>query len=377
MSVGVSGTGITAGDFSLSNATITIPNGQTTGSVTFTVVDDDAYEVPEIATLTISNPSAGIMLGTTVSQDVTITDNDNAPNVHFTTDHFAGSESGVQISIDRTGAPGNDFFVDLNSGSGGGMTCSTGTDYIAPNSPLHFVAGETNKTFTVQFCADLIYEGNESFDIYLANPTGGAFVGAQNFAFMDAADNDTKPTFDISTAATSVDEGVGTVTITVNRSGAPGNDVSVDLSVGGGTATIDASCTAGVDYVGGGQHLLFPPGTTSVPYNITICNDAVTEPAETFTATLSNPQYPSQLGTTTSETVTINASDGGAPVVYVDSSWAGTTPGADPDGAGPATSSALIRLRRSPRASRAWPTTASSSSMPARTTATCGSTIRR
>lgn len=340
VSLGVSGTGITAGDYTLSNTTITIPNGQTAGSVTFTVVDDDVYEVPEIATLTISNPSAGITLGTTVSQDVTITDNDNAPNVHFTAAHFAGSEGGVQISIDRSGAPGNDFFVDLNSGSGGGMTCSTGTDYIAPNSQLHFVAGETNKTFTVQFCADLIYEGNESFDIYLVNPTGGAFVGAQNFAFMDAADNDTKPTFDISTAATSVDEGVGTLTITVNRTGAPGNDVSVDLGVGGGTATIGASCTAGVDYVGGGQHLLFPPGTTSVPYNITICNDAVTEPAETFTATLSNPQNPAaaQLGTTTTETVTINASDGGAPVVYVDSAWAGTTIGDDPDGAGPATS---------------------------------------
>lgn len=340
VSLGVSGTGITAGDYTLSNATITIPDGQTTGSVTFTVVDDDVYEVPEIAALTISNPSAGITLGSTVSQNITITDNDNPPNVHFTAAHFAGNEGGVQISIDRSGAPGNDFFVDLNNGAGGGTTCSVGTDYIAPNSPLHFVAGETNKTFTVQFCADLIYEGNESFDIYLANPTGGAFVGAQNFAFMDAADNDTKPTFDISTAATSVDEGVGAVTITVNRSGAPGNVVTVDLGVAGVTATGGASCTAGVDFVGGGQQLAFAAGDTTKTYNVTICNDTVQEPAETFTATITNPQNPAaaQLGATTAENVTINASDPTATTVYVDSSWNCTTPGTDPDGDGPATS---------------------------------------
>ncbi|MEM9244674.1 MAG: VCBS repeat-containing protein, partial [Cyanobacteria bacterium P01_F01_bin.153] len=38
--VGVTGTGITTDDFNLSNTTLTINNGSTTGSVTFTVVDD-------------------------------------------------------------------------------------------------------------------------------------------------------------------------------------------------------------------------------------------------------------------------------------------------------------------------------------------------
>jgi len=51
----------------------------TEGRVTFTIVDDTDAEDTETATLTISNPSAGITLGTTTAQDIVITDNDSAP----------------------------------------------------------------------------------------------------------------------------------------------------------------------------------------------------------------------------------------------------------------------------------------------------------
>jgi predicted extracellular nuclease/uncharacterized protein YjiK len=78
VSLGVSGTGITTGDYTLTSGTITIPSGATTGSVTFTVVDDAIVEDTETAVLTLSNPSAGVTLGGTVSQSFAIADNDVA-----------------------------------------------------------------------------------------------------------------------------------------------------------------------------------------------------------------------------------------------------------------------------------------------------------
>ncbi len=72
----VSGTNITSGDYTLSNTTITIPDGATMGSATFTVVDDAISEGAETAILTISNPSSGISLGGTTTQNITIADND-------------------------------------------------------------------------------------------------------------------------------------------------------------------------------------------------------------------------------------------------------------------------------------------------------------
>ncbi len=74
VAVSVSGTNITAADYNLSNATITIPSGSTTGSVTFTIVSDNTVESLETAELTISNPSSGIALGTTTSQTIAISD---------------------------------------------------------------------------------------------------------------------------------------------------------------------------------------------------------------------------------------------------------------------------------------------------------------
>lgn len=76
VSVGISGTGITNGDFTgvTFPTTITILSGQTTGSITFNVADDNASEGDETATFTISSPTSGITIGT-ATRTLTITDN--------------------------------------------------------------------------------------------------------------------------------------------------------------------------------------------------------------------------------------------------------------------------------------------------------------
>jgi len=58
-------TGVDDSDYTLSGTTITISDGQTTGTVSFTVQDDNNVEGTETATLTMSSPSAGITLGST------------------------------------------------------------------------------------------------------------------------------------------------------------------------------------------------------------------------------------------------------------------------------------------------------------------------
>jgi hypothetical protein len=79
--INVAGAGVTSGDYVLSSTMITILAGQTTGSVTFTIVDDATVENPETAFLLLSSPSAGILLGDSTNRVVTITDNDVAPSV--------------------------------------------------------------------------------------------------------------------------------------------------------------------------------------------------------------------------------------------------------------------------------------------------------
>lgn len=72
----VSGNATLGEDFNLSDFTITIPDGQTTGTVTFNVINDSEFEGDETVTLTLTNPSSEILLGNTITQDITIIDND-------------------------------------------------------------------------------------------------------------------------------------------------------------------------------------------------------------------------------------------------------------------------------------------------------------
>ncbi|WP_223265377.1 choice-of-anchor I family protein [Nostoc sp. 'Peltigera membranacea cyanobiont' 210A] len=106
VNLSVAGTDITAEDYNLSNNIITILDGQTAGSVTFTVVDDAVIESTETATLTINNPSAGITLGTT-SQNITIADNDIATNNNSSILKKIGSftsTNGAEISAFDSGS---------------------------------------------------------------------------------------------------------------------------------------------------------------------------------------------------------------------------------------------------------------------------------
>lgn len=81
VTLSISGTGITSGDYTWTNSgVITITNGNTTGSITFTIVDDASIEGSETAIISFNSGglSAGLVLGTTTSLDIDIADNDGS-----------------------------------------------------------------------------------------------------------------------------------------------------------------------------------------------------------------------------------------------------------------------------------------------------------
>lgn len=121
----VSGTNITAGDYTLSDSVITIPGGGTTGSVTFNVVDDTAVEGAETALLTISSPSAGISLGT-ATQNISIADNDTSTTPIYQIQGSGGTSpllgqvvmtSGIVTKVNNNG-----FYLQHPTGDGNAAT---------------------------------------------------------------------------------------------------------------------------------------------------------------------------------------------------------------------------------------------------------------
>jgi hypothetical protein len=95
--------GVTS-DYTLSGNTITIAGGSTTGTATFTVVDDNVVEGLEVDTLQISNPSSGITLGATTAQLITIRDNDASPTLMRITEYMYSGNNGEFAEFTNIGS---------------------------------------------------------------------------------------------------------------------------------------------------------------------------------------------------------------------------------------------------------------------------------
>ena len=128
VTLSVSGTAVSGLDYSLSSTTITILDGQTVGTATFTVIDDSEAEVTETATLTITAVSSGLTIGSPFSQTISIIDNDAVVctsvlinEIYINPPSFDNGTEYVELRglpIGGCIVPANTYFVALEGDSG-------------------------------------------------------------------------------------------------------------------------------------------------------------------------------------------------------------------------------------------------------------------
>ena len=265
--LGVIGTGITAGDYTLSNTTITISDGQTVGTVTFTVKDDLLFEGNETATLTISNPSSGISLGTTTSQNITITDDDTATTstyglpvagdyrvvrngssieIYNSTPILVASRPLGTAALDINGTSGNDtLIVDF---TGGNFTVPITFNGGTPSSPPGDSLTLTGGTFATGTFA---FTNNSSGTIDLTGNSQISYTGLEPIVTTGATINDLVFTFnggaetitltDAAGAAMKIDSTVGE-SVTFNN---PSSSLTINAGTGDDLINITSVDTDG------------------------------------------------------------------------------------------------------------------------------------
>ncbi|BBD68588.1 putative outer membrane adhesin [Nostoc commune NIES-4072] len=314
VNLGVTGTGITTSDYNLSNSIITIPSGQTAGSVIFSVIDDAVVEGTETATLTISNPSSGITLGTT-SQNITIADNDIAafPTVNLSLSTTAGLEANttaIIVTATASSAVSSNQTVNLGV-TGTGITTS---DYNLSNSIITIPSGQTAGSVIFSVVDDAVVEGTETATLTISNPSSGITLGttSQNITI---ADNDIAafPTVNLSLSTTAgLEANTTAIIVTATASSAVSSNQTVNLGVTGtGITTSDYNLSNNI--------ITIPSGQTTGSVIFSVVDDAVVEGTETATLTISNPSSGITLGTT-SQNITIADNDIAAfPIITVSS----------------------------------------------------------
>src|SRR5262249_47711275 len=109
--------------------------------------------------------------------------------LQFSNATYSVNENGGTATITVTRTGGSDGSVSVNYATSNG-TATAGSDYTAASGTLTFGAGETSKTFTIPITNDTAVEGNETINLTLSSPTGGATLGSQTSAVLTIQDDD-------------------------------------------------------------------------------------------------------------------------------------------------------------------------------------------
>lgn len=307
----VTGTTANAADFGgvLPSGTVTIPNNNSSATITVTPSVDAVVELNETFTVTINAETVGITNGGDLTEVGTIQNDDTAT---ITIADVALDEAATNMTFTATTSAAIQPALTVSYATSNG-TATAGTDYTATTSTFSFAAGVAasgTATFIVPILDDALYEANETFTVTLSNPTVNGVTA--NDTATGTINNDDILNVELDITTNSGDEGnAGTnqsnLQVIFGGAQIPAN-INVPITRGGGTTT----ATNGVDYSGSGSSVTIPAGDYStVDGSITISQpdfgiigDVIPEPDETVQITLGTPGTGAQLGDVDGDTVT-------------------------------------------------------------------------
>lgn len=282
-----------------------VAGSNTTQTVTFPVTDDAIVEGDENIVFELQN-AVNATIAAPTQHDVTIADNDRTVSFSVATDQVNenGTSIDVTVNID-TPDPSNPTSVDVVL-TGGTATESADFTY-ASTQTVTFPAGDgTPQVITIPILDDTDVEGTEVIELSLANTTNGAQVGTPGLIAIDIIDDDI-PTVEFVTISQTINENGGSITaeVALNQPD-PDNDITLDVIVSGGTATIGSDFT----YTSPTSITFSAGSTNNQVLLIPIVNDAVPEADENFILELTNVSN-AQIGAQNTHEVTIVNDDRG------------------------------------------------------------------
>lgn len=223
-----------------------------------------------------------------------------------------GGDVSATVKVDVAvvgGTASSGVRFDARPGGGNALRPRPQPDYGAISGTLIFGPGETTRTLFVPIADDDEVEPDETIDLVLRNPTGGATLGAASTAVFTIHDND--PNISFAVTASSGEEANRTLFVDLDLSAVPPT----------GIATVDYVVTGTASRVGdftlaaGTVRFANRTGQASALHErlrITIHDDRLIEPDETIVIELTNP-INAVLGPRRVHTHTILASDAPAP----------------------------------------------------------------
>ncbi len=283
------GTATSGVDYILAPGTVTISAGSVTGSFNITIVNDDLVEPNETIITAITNPSAGLTIGTQNSYTYTIL-NDDFVYASFSSATPSGPEGNtsapvatpqIVVSGGIISIPGS-LLVLITNGT------ATSDDWTQTANLINIPAGDYTTPVSIPIPAsiltiqgDLSVENDET--INLGMNTFVTVLAGPIINSVYTIVNDDNSTVSVSTATPVITEGgpgtpgTGTFVVSFTNPSATARTVSYMVT---GTAI------SGVDFVALPGSFVMPSGSLTYDLGLTAIADLIVESDETVTVTI-------------------------------------------------------------------------------------------
>ncbi|KAL0979759.1 hypothetical protein UPYG_G00189270 [Umbra pygmaea] len=305
-------------DFLPAYGSVIMQDGQTSVAIPITILDDDIPELQEFFLVNITSAVLITTLPTASKLDthglvaqITIGANDGIRGViEWTNTNFEINETLSLLSLVAYRSAGTYGNVSL-SFYAQNLEAQLGLDYNVTPSMLHFANGERHKFVEVQIIDDVIPEGDERFQLILANPSSGLELGANTTATVTilASDdghgvislNSSQP-FLLREPTSASGQGNSVATLFVVRNPPQGTFGTVTVQF---TVTDTNGTLARDDVLPWQGTVVLEDGVWFKSLEISAILDEEPEMNETFTLTLSSPTGGARLGDTLHTVITV------------------------------------------------------------------------
>ena len=277
------GTALAVTDYTpIGTSILTFQPGETSKQIVVNILGDFVIESDESFFVNLSGATNSAIFD---SQGVgTLLNDDGAGVIRFDSATYTVNESAGTAVITVVRSGGLSAGVTVQFFSFDGSATSPG-DYNRVSGTITFAPGQTSQTFTIPINDDQIDEQDETVNLALGTPSGGATLGSPINAILTIVDNDNQPTLAISdVSGNEGDTGTTPLTFTVTLTGQSSQVVTVNYATSNGTAIAPGDYTA----IQNGE-IIFNPGETTKQITVNVNGDYIREPNETFFVNLNGP----------------------------------------------------------------------------------------
>jgi hypothetical protein len=273
----VAGSATAGKDFVSNSGLLTFLKGQTTQTITVSVIGDTAPESDEHFSVQLLSPTKAQV--TRGSATVTIQD-DDATSLRIENQSVTEGDAGTRTALVKvTLSPASPDTVTVHWATEGG-SATAGKDFRSGFGTLTFPRGQTTQNITVTVIGDTQVENDENLFVTLSNPVNARVAAGR--ATVTIHDNDVPSITIVDTSVPEGDSGTKPATVTVSLSSPSPRSVTVHYSLAGVTAT------AGKDFQAASGSVTFPSGKTTETITAQVIGDTEVENDETFAVNLSN-----------------------------------------------------------------------------------------